>query len=579
MGLSSCKEFAMSQTRYLEKNPGALKATRIIQRTPQTDAPTADASAAQRAAQNPRALSPAVMPHLQQLMGNQAIQKMFASERNQRGTFVQTKLMVGAAGDAYEQEADAVAQQVTTPNATMNRQPSAASGTIGDGLMVGGEFEQRLAQRQGQGQALTAEVQRELEPKFGAEFNAVRVHTDDEAADMTSSVQAQAFTHGNDIYMGAGQYQPDTGAGKQLLAHELTHTIQQTGGVQHKAAPTPMIQRKNLSQEEQDDIRKKLKEALTPHKYERLKSLFFIKQADLVAEILEKKDAINAMGNTEFDSLARNDDMVNKIHTLSKPGYFATARSWLSWGKGSTKDEGDKSKGYEDETKAHGDWTAEDEKSEEKEPPFELQKIEIVLLEEEDFKFEKEKGLAKVSGKGGLKGALDIEKLKKGNLEGLNLEGVGEIGFQFGKAGEKEGTLDWNWKGNGIAGVGKLEGFAGGKTEAKAKGKLGYDQEKGLQAGLKGKASAFLGASIESSTKVEIRLGGEKILTTAGKLGLALGVGGEYAGKIEWSGGKLTIGGKGKIAAGLGFSFGYQLEFDTVGVFSSIMGWLKSWIW
>jgi hypothetical protein len=564
----------MSQTRHLEKNSDASQAQRIIQRKPHIQAqPT---MAAPHTPQHPRALSPQAMPHLQQLMGNQALQRMLAAERNSRGAFVQTKLAVGAAGGAYEQEADAMAQHATTPDATVNRQVSAASGAAPAGLMVGGEFEQRLAQRHGQGQALPSDVQRELSPKFGADFSDVRVHADDEAADMASAVQAQAFTHGADIYMGKGQYQPGTSTGKQLLAHELTHTIQQSGGAPRNVAP--LIQRKKMSQERQEEVRKRLKEALTPHKYERLKSLFFIRQADLVEEIIAKKDAINAMDNSEFDLLTRNEDMVNKIHALPLPGLFSKVRSFFSWGKGSVKDEGDKTIGHEKESEAHGAWSESDEQKE-TEPPFELQKIEIVLLEEEDFKFEKETGLAKASGKGGLKGALDIEKLKKGNLEGLNLEGVGEIGFQFGKAGEKEGGLDWNWRGSGIAGQGKLEGFAGGKTEAKAKGKFGYDQEKGLQAGLKGKASAFLGASIESSTKVEIRLGGEKILTTAGKVGLALGVGGEYAGKIEWSGGKLTIGGKGKLAAGLGFSFGYQLEFDTVGVFSSIMGWLKSWIW
>ena len=65
---------------------------------------------------------------------------------------------------------------------------------------------------------------------LGADFGQVRVHTDSTAVQLNKDVGAQPFVHGNDVYFNAGKYSPDSTAGKELLAHELTHTIQQTGG-------------------------------------------------------------------------------------------------------------------------------------------------------------------------------------------------------------------------------------------------------------------------------------------------------------------------------------------------------------
>ena len=66
-----------------------------------------------------------------------------------------------------------------------------------------------------------------MEPRFGADFSGVRIHTGSEAAQLNREVSAQAFTHGQDIYLGEGKTDVASAQGKQLLAHELTHTIQQ----------------------------------------------------------------------------------------------------------------------------------------------------------------------------------------------------------------------------------------------------------------------------------------------------------------------------------------------------------------
>lgn len=84
------------------------------------------------------------------------------------------------------------------------------------------------------GQKMDSETMSYMESGFGADFSNVNIHTDGEAAQMSQDIGAQAFTHGNDIYFNKGKYNPNSEKGKHLLAHELTHTIQQKGMVQKK---------------------------------------------------------------------------------------------------------------------------------------------------------------------------------------------------------------------------------------------------------------------------------------------------------------------------------------------------------
>ncbi|MEB4593422.1 DUF4157 domain-containing protein, partial [Candidatus Thiothrix sp. Deng01] len=77
------------------------------------------------------------------------------------------------------------------------------------------------------GQPLGSEVRSYMEPRFGADFSTIRVHTDAESASLNNQLSARAFTYQNHVFFSRGQYQPGTGEGKHLLAHELTHTIQQ----------------------------------------------------------------------------------------------------------------------------------------------------------------------------------------------------------------------------------------------------------------------------------------------------------------------------------------------------------------
>lgn len=91
---------------------------------------------------------------------------------------------------------------------------------------------ERIGASQSSGQPLPEGVRQFMEPRFKADFSRVRIHTGEQAARLSSEVAAQAFTVGNHVYFGEGRYQPDSREGRELIAHELTHTIQQGAATQ-----------------------------------------------------------------------------------------------------------------------------------------------------------------------------------------------------------------------------------------------------------------------------------------------------------------------------------------------------------
>lgn len=177
---------------------------------------------------------------------------------------IQPKLEVNPPNDKYEQEADQVAEKVSRMpgNATDNLQMqpkedeekklqmkseeeesismkpeeeekgkiqmSAVSSSNNQVPQVSSSMASQLQSTKGQGSPLSKGVNQEMGQKIGGNFNNVRVHTDDNAVQMSKELGAQAFTHGNDVYFNSGKYNPESSSGKHLLAHELTHNLQQT---------------------------------------------------------------------------------------------------------------------------------------------------------------------------------------------------------------------------------------------------------------------------------------------------------------------------------------------------------------
>ena len=89
--------------------------------------------------------------------------------------------------------------------------------------------EAMIQETKGQGMPLPEEIRTEMQSKFEADFTKVRIHTDAMAIKLSALLNAQAFTHGYDIYFNRGKYDPYSKSGKHLLAHELTHVVQQKG--------------------------------------------------------------------------------------------------------------------------------------------------------------------------------------------------------------------------------------------------------------------------------------------------------------------------------------------------------------
>jgi uncharacterized protein DUF4157 len=106
--------------------------------------------------------------------------------------------------------------------------------TDGEGSS-GTAIEREIDGARGGGQALDHGVRGQMEGSFGADFKNVRVHTDERADTLNHALSARAFTTGSDIFFRQGEYSPGSSGGRELLAHELTHVVQQNGdGVQRK---------------------------------------------------------------------------------------------------------------------------------------------------------------------------------------------------------------------------------------------------------------------------------------------------------------------------------------------------------
>lgn len=179
---------------------------------------------------------------LQHAAGNAAVQRLA------RSGCLQTKLAMGLPEDEYEQEADRVADAVMRMperNLGAGRSTSAAPST--QRMCADCQEERRSALRlkaadrarpsevppivhevlRSPGRPLDSATRALMESRFRRDFNRVRVHTDAKAAESAQTVNALAYTVGSDIVFGEDQYDSGTTKGKRLLAHELTHVVQQ----------------------------------------------------------------------------------------------------------------------------------------------------------------------------------------------------------------------------------------------------------------------------------------------------------------------------------------------------------------
>jgi len=184
---------------------------------------------------------------------------LFQSEKDKPGTtpaskpvFFQPKLSINQPNDVYEQEADHMADKVMrmTDNSqhentffkpaidSLQRKCQACEEedkfvhrkeSNGSELQSRNEPDNYIGSLNSSGQPIPAPSRKFFEPKFGHDFSNVRLHTDTIAAKSAQSINALAYTSGNNIIFNNGQYSPDSDSGKRLMAHELTHVVQQQG--------------------------------------------------------------------------------------------------------------------------------------------------------------------------------------------------------------------------------------------------------------------------------------------------------------------------------------------------------------
>ncbi|MBY5956699.1 DUF4157 domain-containing protein [Membranicola marinus] len=109
---------------------------------------------------------------------------------------------------------------------------------------AGSTVTRQIKNKSGRGKRLPKHTKAEMEASFGVDFSYVNIHTDAEAVSLNKKLGAQAFTHGKDVYFNQGKYDPGSSKGKHLLAHELTHVVQQTRG---SDGITPKLQRQTGS--------------------------------------------------------------------------------------------------------------------------------------------------------------------------------------------------------------------------------------------------------------------------------------------------------------------------------------------
>jgi hypothetical protein len=200
-----------------------------------------------------------------QALGNQTVQRMLQSQ------IIQAKLAVNKPGDRYEQEADRMADHVmrmaepcpqcqedegekiqtmplagqitplvqrqTAPEEEEKKEEKKkeeetvqTKRTDGGSAQLCPILDAQVRSLKGRGSPLPGSVRDFFEPRFGCDFGHVRVHTDPQAAATARALNAQAFTVGRDVVLGSERSSMQTEDGRRLLAHELTHVVQQNGG-------------------------------------------------------------------------------------------------------------------------------------------------------------------------------------------------------------------------------------------------------------------------------------------------------------------------------------------------------------
>ena len=153
--------------------------------------------------------------------------------RKKKQLGLQAKLQISEAGDIYEREADRVADQVMSisPHSAVTGSPPRIQRLAGQSTGQAEEAAPASVDRAvaSPGRPLESALRQDMEQRFGYDFSQVRVHPGAAAEQSAQDVNANAYTVGHDIMFATGRFAPETHEGRRLIAHELTHVVQQSG--------------------------------------------------------------------------------------------------------------------------------------------------------------------------------------------------------------------------------------------------------------------------------------------------------------------------------------------------------------
>jgi len=244
---------------------------------------------------------------------------------------IQAKLSIGEPNDKYEKEADNTAAKVVqqinsssqdssvqkqeTEEDELQMKPAISTIQKQESMKEDEELQMRsLVQRRenlgggeasedlessiqsarGRGQSLDANLQTKMGDAMGADFSGVKVHTDSQSDQLNKSIQAKAFTTGQDVFFRQGAYNPSSRGGQELIAHELTHVVQQNGGELHRKIVS-------LRQEDNDKQQEKLNQSPVAQESIQRKT-----------KNTEKK-ALNSTGNNDNLTDKKRNSLIDKL--------------------------------------------------------------------------------------------------------------------------------------------------------------------------------------------------------------------------------------------------------------------------
>lgn len=560
-----------------------------------------------------------------------AIQRAIASAKAAPPPLVQTKLAVGPAGDQYEQEADRVARDVVQ---MLRSQPSESDGpglvapdggvrrstVTGVGPVVsqriqakssapvvgaqGGELDaetdEAINRAKGGGEPLEQGVRSSMEDAFGADFSAVRVHADGGANDLNERIQAKAFTTGSDIFFRGGEYNPSESSGQELLAHELTHVVQQGGSAVQRSTIHRDFWEDRLTEEYGEEGAQPFMNGSDGARDEASAAVSggaaaaSPEQSVKPAEKASKDKTYGKKAKTSesdtFDGTTQNTASTSVLVGAGAALTFVESASDTEikstvefMARAGAFGEAERKKAYERgnlSLEAGGKATASAGASVDMKSGL---TIKPGLMEALEATFE---AAAKVGADATLEGFI------KGSYGPISAELAGKLSVFAGAAASVSGTLSVGLLKTGVAG--SASAFAGVKAEAEASLKIGLGDaevaatiEGSLMAGaeaaakgeftiglsgvtIEGEAEAFAGLKASAKASGSVAYKGRTIFSASGEVSVSAGIGGKVKGGFSASGGKVTLSGGLAASLGLGAGVEFDIELDLYALVAAI---------